>query len=295
MKKLRIFLTACALLLLGSNAFAFESTYFDLTETGVVVAFDGITGEFEELGYDATTTSYIHLDGSIRDTGEASITSFLDLKQDDPDTQFTPAQLIGSTAAESDNEGINLLYQMTFTWDDLIGQITSGSIGAGGVITDTITAEYTSGTINFYLDPVLESPIDYDDGTQFATVSVTGGTYSVDTDGRGIYEIIGTLTVLQPDFWMYYNATTDTFGDLLTWSDLYDIQFQMAWITIETQGDNNDVNFSEGLDNGQFAYVATTNHNSSIRFGINVVPEPTTFLLFGFSLLGLTGILRRRS
>lgn len=260
-----------AFLTITSSANAYLSTYFDFNtlsdvEDGIEIPSivgDGITGEFEELQYEASTTSII-TGTSIIDSGSGTINALLDLYADN------------TTSTELDNNTLNTTWGIEFNWTNLSGVLTS----APG--DDILRADYTGGDISFYLNEYNPDNATLIDQVLLAEVSVTGGGYTLDLDPtsatylQGPYTILGVMDVMIDDFWLIFGSNFDI------------ANFQMGWLTAETQGDNNDVNFST-VDE---VTTITSNHNSSFR--LSVVPEPTTLLLFGFGLLGIAGTTRRK-
>jgi hypothetical protein len=267
MKKLFGILLATIFLLLGSNAIAFEriNSYWDLnTVDGAYFNVDdGVTETFKELTYYAETVSEISALGHIVDAGAGFITS-----------------LNTGTPLPHDDEGLNSRYGMTFLWDDLTGDVTSND-------GHTIKANYTSGTIDFYID---FNPLNADisnlptltDGTLVATVEVTSGSYELDLDGLAgsSYLLNGEFTYLLDDFWYTEDGT-----------DLADDFLGKGWVMAYTAGDN-DANNTDITDNGDGSLTVFSPHDSSIEVG--VVPEPATMALFGLGLLALAGVSRKK-
>lgn len=268
----RLFLVT-GLLLVATNASAFESTYFnfnnlsdaqDNIEIPIWIFGDGVTGEFEEMAYAASTTSII-TGTDIVDSGNAQVNALLD---------FTMPNI---TTTETDSEGLTSTWDITFDWTNLTGTLDDG-FGA-----DVLRATYSSGTINFYLNEY--NPFDGTllDSEILAVVDVKSGGYTLDLDPtsatylQGPYTIEGVMDVKIDEFWYLFGTDIDI------------ASFSMGWVTADTQGDNNDV-FIEDFGDYQ---VVTSSHNSSLR--INVVPEPTTFALFGLGLLSLAGFARRKN
>lgn len=295
MKKLLIFLFTSAFLLVGSNAFAFSfnqiDTYLDLNAVAQADADatndnyftadggDGVTGTFSELTYLAYTLSDINLDtGDTTDRGMLIVTGL----------ELNPPVFPGDT------EDHDSSWTMTITWDDLQGEVDS--IDPDG----TLHSTYTSGTFNVYIDydePGHTFDVDMtdindfstlEDGLQVATIDITGGSNTVAPSGEdgSSYELYGEFTDILDDFW--FNAAT---GEALE-----DISgFDLGWVIAYTHGDTNPENITRWTEiiNGEEHLMILSDHDSSITVG--VVPEPSTFVLFGFSLLGAAGFIRRKS
>ena len=131
-----------------------------------------------------------------------------------------------------------------------------------------------------------------------AELTVTGGSYTLDANGDSVddgssYTIFAKMTDVINDFW-YVDAN----GDGIPETDIYDDLLGQEVVLAYTHGDTDPQNTTitggpinpDGTLAGPLNVVST--HNSS--FEINIVPEPTTMFFFGFGLLGLAGVVRRR-
>lgn len=269
-----------------SSAFAFFiNSYWDLNAvaTADITApdnyftadgGDGITESFSQLSYDAYTESVIDFGtGVVVDSGLAYITA------------MTP--VAGSIPV--DDESLGESYTLTIQWDDLTGNITSYVPGG------EVTADYYSGTFNFYIDynPLALSLWDettFTDGFQVATVDVTSGSYELDLSGEAgsSYLLWGEFTYLLDDFW-FEGSPGDPGApiDLNTYLDL-------GWLLAYTAGDNDPNSEQFSITETANGLFVTSDHNASLQ--IAVIPEPSTVILLGVGLVGM-GILgyRRRN
>jgi len=271
-KKILLFLLVCGLVIgLGrvpnANAFTHIDTYWDLNAVATPYftadGGDGVTELFSEFTYYAQTNSAIDATGGIIDSGLAWATSI------NPVSGSSPV----------DNEALNTSYLLTFAWTDLTGQVTSND-------GSTVTAVYTSGTFDFYIDYAaslganFSTPSTFTDGTKVATVEITSGSYTLSLDGSAgsSYILNGEFTWLLDDFWF------DEYGQ-----DLDD--YPAHWAVAYTAGDNDPKTLVITPHTDGSIDVFST-HDSSMEVG--VIPEPATMLLLGSGLLGLAGIVRKK-
>lgn len=296
MRKILVLSICAAFMVIGArSAYALIPIMWDVSKAGAPAHgdADSRTWVFDEFGIKAqTTTIQYDSDGSGTLTVGDAFTDIGDLRV----TDLLAAGVI-------DKEGLNDLfgYEVTGIWDDLGGTVTGLSV----VGTDTrIDIQYTSGTIDFYLDtppdslfanPAGTSPPAGAGGTGFgpdasATLIAQGtvtqgiGHTFIDFGGgelenQGSIELMIDLTYLLPGFWL------DSSGN-----DLLNNSIQ--WIFAFTDMNINTPTLVQGTPAGAL-YTAYSNEDGSGH--IEIIPEPTSLLLLGGGLLGFVGIgLRKR-
>jgi len=288
MKKIVFVLFASAVLLLGSNAFAFSykgiNSYFDLNvvaqaDSGASNNYftadrgDGKTEAIKELTYYSKTKSVIDVrTGEIRDRGMLVTTGLNFVSGDKP----------------GDNEQHGNSWAMTITWDNLVGRVTKTDPDG------TLHSVYTGGTFNVYIDynPYGVNMNDVDDfsslvdGYKVAEINITGGSNTLVPEGQtgSSFEMYGEFTNILDDFW--FNADTGVALEDHT-------GFDLGWIVAYTHGDTDPNNVRQYWSKLGTELTVVSEHDSSLSLG--AVPEPTTLALFGLGLLGAAGFVRRKS
>jgi len=292
-----LFLLITAMILLGSSAFAMPIKW-DVSAAGSPGSnwdVDTLTGLFDQIGFDAqTTTIQYDTDGT---PGLSVGDKFSDTGNLDVNGLIAPSAI--------DEEGLAQLgnYEVTSDWSNIQGEVT-------GVALDTTTndtridVKYTSGTMNFFLDTTMDAVFanpagstppagaggtGFNDGVLIGSLDLLGGighTYVDFTgspvDNQGSVDLALQFTFMQPGFWL--NSLN---VDLLTLNPT-NFHFALTDMNIDTPTQ------VMGVQNNTL-YIAHSNENGSVT--IDVVPEPGTVLLFGMGLIGLciTGYRRKKS
>jgi hypothetical protein len=177
----------------------------------------------------------------------------------------------------------------------------SGSAELGGAI------NFDSGTLALYLDDFGSSyatASDSDssfyganDGTPIATFDLVSGSGAILTDGlpNGTFSINYEATNITAGYFFMPDGTTDL-------STLDPITLTMGFTTTNASavGNPTDGLVSELMDYAGLTDVPENDPPTDFwlasggQFRINVVPEPTTMILFGVGLLGIAGITRKK-
>ncbi|MFP3982646.1 MAG: flocculation-associated PEP-CTERM protein PepA [Desulfurivibrionaceae bacterium] len=292
MKRKIITVLAC-LSFLATPAFALNVQLDAGNEgyTGTDFDADTLTDPWDEASIRAdTATTQFDDDGD----GEVSV--------GDSFTDSGHAKWIGYNflpGTDSDSEGLDDAggYDVTVEWDNLTGYVDQIS-GENNTNHNTV---YTGGSFDFYFDPTHDTdfgdttrPSDdtgFDSGggdeAHMMTISsLTGtGTNTFDADGdfqQGSSQFLGQITFLEEGYLQEYPSGLDLNNYIsLNWlfSELNQ-NTQSGGIIQEDTGQENEL------------FTVYSRHDGSMSF--EVIPEPTTLLLFGTGLIGLAGFGRRK-
>lgn len=207
----------------------------------------------------------------------------------------------------------NGVYEDIWSYQDAAGnftesftlQVYSGDVAGGGTqsysnfyadvtlggTTDGTTTEFTSGSITLYIEDITDGDTifatnpgidyEYDAGTDtlVATLELIGGQAMTVS---GTNQDQGSSGDIDLDF--VFTSTTDDFFDSTT-----DELALNRWIL--ALAGNGDVSVS----NIDYVTSGVTGWDiGGLDIEFEAVPEPTTMMLFGFGLLGIAGITRKK-
>lgn len=228
------------------------------------------------------------------------------------DLTTNPQDLIGTfknwgvlNATGTNDDNLNPNYEITAVYEF-----------AGDVNLGTETLSFTSGTLKLYIDD-LTNPDDNgdllldenynagltpnsimgaDDGTHVATFTLDYGTGVVGENGtldNDNFSIFYTATEMAANYFYDENgvdlSTKVGAGFLLGFSNTTGLTSAVADRIKDELGQFPGVNLPV-IENPPHSTIISTNG----QFELSVVPEPTTMLLFGFGLMGIAGITRKK-
>lgn len=216
MKNFRVFMVGLLCLLVCTSLAQGQPLVWDVSVAGAPAYgdADALTGVFDQIGfYSQTSTIQFDTDGDgvpspgdrLVDAGDLRVRSLLSSK------------II-------DTEGLNQFggYEVTARWTDVEGYITGTTLNPATGDT-RVDIRYTSGTLNLYLDPALDSKFanpagtatpagaggtGFENGTPIATLSVKDGIGHTfidlnggDIDNQGSAELYLQFTTALNGFW----------------------------------------------------------------------------------------------
>lgn len=299
MKKIALLATFFLLVTAGMGwAFNYNSIYLDIGENNNGDG-DTLTGVFTRMKFEDITETIF--DGLVPDTiGDSEtftdhgvalvtklgVTDTVVLSYSDSENMVVTDSAIGNPIFGD--------WEATLAWNSLTGTITKTD-------TDEWSVSYDAGSmVSFYLD--INPDAQYDGNNALdpdGTFGYNNGLVKLNAQvdwGQGFADGFASGNVAR-SLELYYTVTSITadFMYLADGTDLNTLVGSPGVIAFATEGTDTDrTNFTTVFDANGNPVNNVLNAEGEGTFGVAVVPEPSTMLLLGLGLLGVSAVGRRK-